>query len=136
MKKLLTLLVTSVLLTGCTLPGTQPSIQENTTTPVPMESPTTAPESTDSATTGTTTSYTLAEVAEHATPEDCWLVINREVYDVTSFIAAGKHPGGDEILKGCGKDATVMFSSTDGGKGHPAGARAFAGQFKIGLLAQ
>ena len=34
-------------------------------------------------------------------------MIENKVYDVTSFIP--QHPGGNEILKGCGKDATTMF---------------------------
>jgi cytochrome b involved in lipid metabolism len=35
-----------------------------------------------------------AEVAKHATPEDCWIVVNGKVYDLTRF--APSHPGGAE----------------------------------------
>ena len=51
--------------------------------------------------------YTMADVATHSNESDCWLVIENKVYDVTSFIP--NHPGGKEILKGCGKDATALF---------------------------
>lgn len=52
--------------------------------------------------------YTLTDVAKHDTKSDCWLVIENNVYNVTSFI--DQHPGGEEILKGCGKDATSLFN--------------------------
>jgi cytochrome b involved in lipid metabolism len=61
------------------------------------------------------------------------MVIEGKVYDVTSFIPT--HPGGDEILKGCGKDATSMFNSrpTDG-TSHSTLARAQLQSFYIGDL--
>jgi cytochrome b involved in lipid metabolism len=31
-------------------------------------------------------------VAKHASPEDCWIVVNGKVYDLTKF--APDHPGG------------------------------------------
>lgn len=52
--------------------------------------------------------YTLAEVAQHATPSDCWIVIHNKVYDATKFIDSGIH--NPQILQGCGKDASVMAS--------------------------
>lgn len=78
--------------------------------------------------TSTTTSYTLAQVAEHNTKDDCWMILDGGVYDVTSFIP--DHPGGDKILRGCGKDATQMFAK------HPESAKAMKEKFKIGTLAQ
>jgi cytochrome b involved in lipid metabolism len=38
---------------------------------------------------------------------DLWLVINRKVYNVTSFVP--EHPGGNEICNGKGRDATETF---------------------------
>ena len=51
--------------------------------------------------------FTLEEVSKHNTKEDCWMVIEGRVYDVTNFIASGIHPPVIEI--GCGKDATRLF---------------------------
>lgn len=53
--------------------------------------------------------YTLAEVSIHNNKSDCWLAIEGSVYNVTRFV--DQHPGGEEILKGCGKDATSLFNS-------------------------
>jgi cytochrome b involved in lipid metabolism len=35
---------------------------------------------------------TMAEVGEHARPDDCWIVLHRFVYDVTPYLHY--HPGG------------------------------------------
>jgi len=56
----------------------------------------------------TDTLYTKQEVAKHSTPEDCWVIIDNEVYDVTNFIKL--HPGGQFVLtEWGGKDATKVF---------------------------
>lgn len=48
------------------------------------------------------------EVRKHNTRDSCWVVINGEVYDVTSFLS--DHPGGiAPILKVAGSDATRVF---------------------------
>lgn len=53
-------------------------------------------------------SFTWAEVSKHTTQDDCWIVINGKVFDVTSFLT--KHPGGRWIiLENAGKDATSAF---------------------------
>jgi cytochrome b involved in lipid metabolism len=54
-----------------------------------------------------TSVYTMSEVALHANKSDCWMVIENSVYNVTTFV--DKHPGGEVILEGCGKDATGYF---------------------------
>ena len=38
--------------------------------------------------------YTLKDVAAHASPRDCWIIIKGTVYDVTEFLP--QHPGGAE----------------------------------------
>jgi cytochrome b involved in lipid metabolism len=80
--------------------------------------------------TSTTNLFSLAQVAEHATRENCWLVLNDKVYNVTSFV--DKHPGGDKILKGCGTDATELFGKI---KAHAkSSVQALKEKFVIGSL--
>lgn len=76
------------------------------------------------------TTYTLADVAEHATPEDCWAAIDGGVYDLTSWVAL--HPGGgNRIQPLCGTDATAQFSLQHQGEGRP---NAQLAAFRIGDL--
>ncbi|CAE7363127.1 osm1 [Symbiodinium natans] len=52
---------------------------------------------------------TLADVAKHNTKSDCWVVVDGQVLDVTSFLS--EHPGGElAILTFAGKDATEEFN--------------------------
>jgi len=83
-----------------------------------------------------TTAYTMAEVAAHATPSDCWLTIHEKVYDVSGFGA--KHGGGEAIYEGCGKNATELFETRPMGSStpHSDNARSFLPNFYIGELAQ
>jgi len=53
--------------------------------------------------------YTLEMVSKHKTSTDAWMVIRGQVYDISSWTS--RHPGGNIILKGLGKDATVMFDN-------------------------
>merc|ERR1719230_2001842 len=51
----------------------------------------------------------MDEVAKHTTKADCWVVVNGQVLDVTSFLA--EHPGGElAILTFAGKDASEEFN--------------------------
>jgi cytochrome b involved in lipid metabolism len=53
-------------------------------------------------------SFSLSEVAKHDSQNDCWIIIDRKVYNATSYL--GIHPGGaKEIVPYCGADATVPF---------------------------
>lgn len=48
------------------------------------------------------------EVAKHNSPEDCWVVIDGYVYDLSEF--APVHPGGPVIIKtNAGKDVSAIF---------------------------
>ncbi|CAI1620568.1 hypothetical protein SEUBUCD646_0M00940 [Saccharomyces eubayanus] len=49
-----------------------------------------------------------AEVAKHNSADDCWVVINGYVYDLTRFIP--NHPGGSDVIKyNAGRDVTAIF---------------------------
>jgi cytochrome b involved in lipid metabolism len=53
--------------------------------------------------------YTRAEVAAHNKLDDCWVVIDSTVYDVSGFLAV--HPGGPAIVaKYAGQDCTEAFN--------------------------
>jgi len=60
--------------------------------------------------------YTLAQVAQHASPADCWVVVHGQVYDVSAFVP--RHPGGALIYVKAGGDCSHLFDSY-----HPASAR-------------
>lgn len=74
--------------------------------------------------------YTLDDVAKHASSGDCWVAVNGNVYDLTKW--EDQHPGGkDKIVKLCGTDATSAFSSQHDTQ--PAPNAALMG-FQIGTL--
>ena len=72
--------------------------------------------------------YTLEEVAKHNKKTDAWIVIGDIVANITEWIP--KHPGGDIIMKGVGKDASQLFNSI----GHDAIARKMLKKYQIGIL--
>ncbi|KAI1311609.1 hypothetical protein EDD11_003349 [Mortierella claussenii] len=54
-------------------------------------------------------SISAAEVAKHNKPDDCWVIVNGQVLDVTKFLP--DHPGGKKaILIFAGRDATEEFN--------------------------
>lgn len=53
--------------------------------------------------------FTMEEVAKHNTMEDCWVVVNNDVLNVTEFLK--RHPGGMKvILFWAGKDASERYN--------------------------
>ncbi|KAF3070068.1 Cytochrome b5 [Trichoderma lentiforme] len=53
-------------------------------------------------------SFSVEEVAKHATKADLYTIIHKKVYDVSTFVE--KHPGGEEILTDVGgRDATEEY---------------------------
>lgn len=77
------------------------------------------------------TTFTLADVAKHATASSCWSAIGGSVYDLTPWIT--KHPGGPVAITAlCGKDGTRAFTGMHAGAAKPA--TVLAG-YRIGTLA-
>lgn len=74
------------------------------------------------------TEFTLTEVATHSSPDDCYLVIENNVYNVSSFI--NTHPGGREnITNNCGQEVTGLFYTIHANK-----VWNLLGQFYVGYL--
>ncbi|XP_073284429.1 uncharacterized protein [Primulina huaijiensis] len=68
-----------------------------------------------------------SEVSVHNNSEDCWVIINSKVYNVTNFLS--EHPGGDEVLlESAGKDASNEFEDV----GHGSAARLMLDEFYVG----
>lgn len=84
--------------------------------------------------------FSIAEVARHNSKKDCWSIISGNVYDLSSYVI--RHPGGDEILRACGVDATTLFTQRQTESGRPVGSGSPHSQvadeqlakFKIGVV--
>ena len=75
--------------------------------------------------------YKMATVKKHHTKTNCWSVVGKNVYKLTSFIK--KHPGGQKrIIAMCGKNATSKFRGQHGTGGR---ANSTLSKYKIGVLA-
>ena len=75
-------------------------------------------------------SFTLGDVAGHATQDSCWAAVDDGVYDLTGWI--DRHPGGQaRILALCGTDATAAFQDQHDSDDRPQEQLA---QFRIGDL--
>ncbi|WVZ95780.1 hypothetical protein U9M48_041503 [Paspalum notatum var. saurae] len=71
--------------------------------------------------------YTLEEVAKHNSKDDCWIILDGKVYNVTKFLE--EHPGGDDVLlSSAGKDATDNFE----GVPHSTLARTMTDDYLLG----
>lgn len=80
---------------------------------------------------GTTASYTLAQVKTHNTAADCWTAVDGKVYNVTKW--EDQHPGGSaNIISMCGTDGTAAFKGQHDSKPRPNNELA---NFQIGVLA-
>ncbi|XP_052185861.1 cytochrome b5 [Diospyros lotus] len=71
----------------------------------------------------------MQEASLHNSKDDCWIVIDGKVYDVSSYL--DEHPGGDDvILAATGKDALDEFEDA----GHSESAKEQMETFCIGEL--
>ncbi|KNC80576.1 hypothetical protein SARC_07060 [Sphaeroforma arctica JP610] len=77
-------------------------------------------------------SYTYEEVSVHHTADDCWVIHNGSVYDVTEFLEA--HPGGpDIVLMSGGKDITKIMKDPHEHE-HSDFAVSMLEDYKVGAL--
>ena len=56
--------------------------------------------------------FTKAQVAIHCSANDCWIVIDKKVYNVTKFLS--RHPGTAQVLlkaAGTGRDVKEQFDA-------------------------
>ncbi|XP_046456061.1 cytochrome b5-like [Daphnia pulex] len=73
--------------------------------------------------------YSLQQVSWHDRPDDCWIVLNDKVYNVTKLVDG--HPGGMEVMmEQAGRDATSAFRSV----GHSIDAIEQVDEFLVGIL--
>ena len=83
---------------------------------------------------------TRGEVARHDSRDDCWTIVDDDVYDLTDYL--GSHPGGSVIVEACGEDATELFEErrrSDGrevgsGEEHSSDAEDQLDELQIGRL--
>jgi cytochrome b involved in lipid metabolism len=81
------------------------------------------------------TSYTLAQVAKHASETDCWMAIEGKVYDLSEYIP--KHPTPPFVITSwCGKEATEGMRTKGYGRDHSPAGWAALDEYLIGELVE
>ena len=76
---------------------------------------------------------TLKEVARHADAQSCWMAIDGQVYDFTTYLP--RHPSAPSVmLKHCGTDATQAFADKGVGRPHSAYAKGLLKDYLKGPL--
>jgi cytochrome b involved in lipid metabolism len=77
--------------------------------------------------------YSLAEVTEHNQEKDCWMAIEGQVYDITSYLPM--HPSDPEIvMPWCGKEASQAWQTKTIGRPHSSRAMHLLNRYLIGKL--
>lgn len=83
--------------------------------------------------TGDAPGYTLQQVAEHTTLDDCWMAIDGAVYDLTDYVP--NHPTPAFVLEQwCGKEATAGMRTKGYGRDHSPAAWAMMEAYRVGAL--
>ncbi|MEX1033113.1 MAG: cytochrome b5-like heme/steroid binding domain-containing protein [Cellvibrionaceae bacterium] len=78
-------------------------------------------------------SYTLAEVARHNTQDDCWMVIEGQVYDISAYVE--RHPTPPSVLAPwCGREATEGMRTKGYGRDHSPNAWSMLSDYLMGTL--
>ena len=75
----------------------------------------------------------MSEVARHASSEDCWMVIDTRVYDLTAYLP--EHPSQPSIiLPWCGKEASEAYKTKTKGRPHSEQANQALANYAIGRV--
>ncbi len=83
--------------------------------------------------TAVASAYTLEQVAEHSTLEDCWMAIEGVVYDFTTYVPL--HPTSASVLEQwCGREATEGMRTKGYGRDHSAAAWGMMEAYRVGPL--
>ena len=76
---------------------------------------------------------TPAELAGHATPENCWMAIRGAVHDLSAYLP--EHPSRpDIVLPWCGKESTEAYETKTKGRPHSPYADELLAKYRIGML--
>ncbi len=79
------------------------------------------------------TRFSAAEVASHATREDCWMIIDAQVYDFTPYVA--QHPADPGVfLPWCGKEASDAYRTKTKDRPHSPYADQLLPRYRVGVL--
>lgn len=74
-----------------------------------------------------------AELARHASADDCWMAIDGVVYDFTAYIP--EHPTPPVVMTNwCGREATEPYRTKGYGRPHSPAADALLPQYRVGVL--
>lgn len=80
-------------------------------------------------------SLSLEEIAAHNTEQDCWMVIEGKVYDLTDYLP--KHPTPAAILiPWCGGEATEGMRTKGYGRDHSPAAWEMLDAYQIGIVSE
>lgn len=77
--------------------------------------------------------YSMQSVAAHNRPDNCWMAINGQVYDLPTYLP--QHPTApDVIVPWCGKEATHAYVTKNRGRPHSPYATELLKRYWIGEL--
>jgi cytochrome b involved in lipid metabolism len=84
-------------------------------------------------TNGIPKNQSISSIQSHNTEKDCWIIISKSIYDVTTYIS--QHPGGNGAITAyCGGDATEAFQTKNGQGPHSQKAERILQQYLVGTL--
>ncbi|MDO9598948.1 MAG: cytochrome b5 domain-containing protein [Azoarcus sp.] len=77
--------------------------------------------------------WSTADVARHHTADDCWMIIDGQVYDFSAYVP--EHPSNPALfIPWCGKEATEAYLTKTRGRAHSPYADSLLLQYRIGVL--